>query len=666
MPKKKKQSEQPPFAKRDEQDKVNEVKLLEKWRRRVAIAVKLRSDWERDYQVEDCENFFLGRQLKRTAREQDLVLNHFRATIKTMVPNLVYTAPKFFVRPKSGLKQPAEELNASTGEGVLDAIATQDQNLKRAARLGTLQAFFRVGCLKAVYDPKLEPNPRAGEPVVVERDGGPLFDEQGQPVQARDPLTGKILLEPDRVMTDEVYRYAWVDAKHLLLPDEGPDRAKWSWIGEEITVPLDDAKEDTRFPESLRDQLESNTTIKDKDMKTQRRVTQNFEEDKLLKYIEVWDHKEKRRLVWADGQIFDKFLLDEPLPPGIESDPYSILSLGDPIMAPDPLPWPVPKTRSWLDPQRSYNVNRKQVDNGSRRAARKGYYTEGMFTSPEEVAKALQNPDDLAFAMVNDINQIPKFSDEPNLSNDIYRSIALTLADWRTLTGQTGARLATPESDTATEATFVERAAGLRDADDQDLVNDWLSETGSKMYQLVQQTLTMGIWIHLRGFSDQEIQKYLARIHGIQPEQLMLLQQQAPGLKDFIKARFGQAQMRRVTREALTFQADVTVEPGSARPKNLAADQFIIMKLVPMILQNPGVTKVPSLVRRILKAFDIVDERLIEELQAVGDLLIGIAANQAGRNQGNGNSGAGTGSTAGNPNLTAQLAGIQQQLGKGA
>src|SRR5690606_6921213 len=115
---------------------------------------------------------------------------------------------------------------------------------------------------------------------------------------------------------------------------------------------------------------------------------------------------------------------------------------------------------------------------------------------------------------------------------DIYKSITLCMQDWRILTGQTGARLADPESDTATEASFVERAANLRDADAQDVVNDWLSEAGHKMFQLVQATLTLDLWVKLRGMADTELGKYLERVYGLPQEVQIALERSIPAFHD--------------------------------------------------------------------------------------------------------------------------------------
>ena len=74
---------------------------IDKWRKRVEQARKLRKDWETDNQVVRSERYFLGDQHDRGVRSNDLVLNKFQATIKTMLPSLVVHEPTFYVRQRT-------------------------------------------------------------------------------------------------------------------------------------------------------------------------------------------------------------------------------------------------------------------------------------------------------------------------------------------------------------------------------------------------------------------------------------------------------------------------------------------------------------------------------------------------------------------------------------
>lgn len=642
------------------------LERLAKWKTRVDRAIKVRDDWERQYEVERCEQYFLGQQFDRGVRQSDLVLNHFLATVKVMKPNLLYGIPKFFVRPKPGRQAPVGELRASMSEGVLEFIAGQDQNLKQSGKLALLQSFFRIGVLKTVYDPCLEPNPRKGELIYArDEEGMPKTDADGKPMVQTDPLKGEPMTEPDEVMTDELYQFTYVDARHMLLPDEGADPQRWSWIGEQVMVTLSDAKADPRFPKTLRDQFEANTSLSAKDGMYQRLKT--VQEDDWFQYTEIYDRIGKRWIVWAEGQTFEDFLIDEMLPPGIEDHPYSLLILGDPILGPEPSPWPLPLTSSWLEPQREYNISRQQIMEGGKRSARKIVYDDGTFPDSDEAVKFLQDPSDMMAVKVSDVMRPPLVLPTPDINPAIYHNVPMMQNDWRIITGQTGARLSAPSGDTATEATFVERAANLRDADLQDAVQDWLSTAGGKMLQLVQGTLTLGLWIKMRGFSDKDFLKWAERYQGIPQERMMTLLQTMPQLKPMLMARFGDEKWQFITREELTFEADVSVAPGSMRPRNLDVERRNWLEFLRILGQFPQLALSRELLRKTAEKFEITDERMLDELSALAEKMVNIQNQVAGRNQGGEMNGGGAGSpTAGNPDIAALLAGVQGGLGGGA
>ena len=659
-PSKKLQSGTPLGPDAEAQAKTSE--LLELWRGRVKSAQRLRTDWEKEYAVQECEQFFLGKQHGKSGMSTDTVFNRFRATLRTQKPSLFYSNPKFFVRPKPGINAPVEETHAAIGEAVLEAIGGNDNCLKNAASFALWQAFFRVGVMKICYDPKLEPNPQQGQVIPLQGAQGVIVDENLQPVPLIDPLTGEPVVEPDEVLTDEVYTYEYVDAKCLLLPDDGPDPSKWTWIGEEIIVLLADAKEDARWPKAMRESLESNVTEKDEERGRTRREATN-ELDRKFKYYECYDRRSKRLFMWADGQQTDAFLVDRLLPDGIEDHPYAILNLGDPILGPRPSPWPVPYTRSWLDLQREYNTNRKQIQNAAKRSSRKIYYDDATFASPDEIDKAT-SPDDMVFVKLNSIERPPICLTEPALSSDVLKAVQLLDMDWRLITGTTGARTGSGDSNSATESRFVERAANLRDTDMQDLVGDWLSSAGKKMLQLVKKTLTLDLWVKLRGWGDSEFLTAIQERTGMPPTMLALLDTQMPGFKDMLRERIGSEQWRQVTREELTFEADVTIQPGSARPRNLDNEREAWLSFLTLLGQFPQLAFSRELLKETASKFDgMISERMVDELNALAMQMVGAQSQVAGHGGENQAPGSGDGSkTAGNPDMTAQMNGMMGGL----
>lgn len=639
---------------KDEPDQSAQRRLA-KWQARVARAVQVRKDHDTEFEVELCEKYFLGQQdMSQAGRVK---LNHFAATVKTMRPSLFLQSPKFYVRPKPGKPtKPVGGHVASVAEGVLDSIARQDEHLEQAAALAVLQSFWRIGVLKIAYNPRLEPNPRAGQPLYqMNEDGEPIRDPQtGDKVPLKHGLTGEPLVEQDTVLTDELYRWEWVDAANMLLPDEGPDPDKWSWLGEEVIVTLDEAKDDSRFPADVRATLRSNHSRRRTATESQRQA-HGEHDDEFFKYVEVYDLREKRQLIWAEGQDTPQFLVDEMIPDWMDNDPYSVLALGEPILGPDPSPWPVPVVRDWMPVQDEYNIRRRQIMEGAKRSGRKGMYTDGAFADEDEALKLMQSPDDMTFAKVTDMNQV-KILEAPDLNPGIYKDIPLLLNDWRIITGQTGARMASPDADSATEATFIERAANLRDATGQRLVLRWLGTAGTKMLQCLKATLTLDMWIALREMNDKEFTLYLERVYQIPVAQQALMTKLFPGVKEAFRERYGNEKWVCVTREQLQFEADVSVAPGSTRPKNLEAERSQFLQFLRVLGQAPQLALSRELMAYIARMFEIEDDRLLDELNALAMQMVQIQSKVAGREQG-GDSGMATGGAQAAPILAALMAG---------
>lgn len=583
----------------------------QRWETRVAAAKKLREQWETTYRVKELERLYTLGQETETPGEDRLFANHFFATVQAQKPALLPRSTSFLVKPRGGRK-PFGSLEANIQQAVLQTIATQDDNLWNDVSLALTQAFFRVGVLKVAYDPRFEPNPQFGEMPTAE--AGVFLEGEGGAPASGPPA------EPRTLLTDEVYRFEWVDARKLLLPDEGPNVRTWSWIGEEIEVPLEDAKEDPRFPASKRRQLKANGTA---DPQARDRTTPPDGSDPAadewarFRYYECWDIANKKLYVWADGQDFDDFLLEEDFPTGIDDHPFALVRFL-PITGPEPSPWPVPLTYNWLPLQQDYNLLRQQQSNAARRAARKFLYELATFPDEEELDK-FTSAADMQGVAVNDLARPPLMFGEASLNVDVSKAMALSSNDWRVVTGASGTRLGDPDADTATEAVLVEQSSALRDTDLRLLVDKWVAQAGRKMLQLVKQTLTLDLWVELRGFSDKEFQEFLqkpafATMLALQlgPENVpafLAALELSPGLQERFKQRFGQVKPMQVTRAQLQWEADVEVLPSAARP----LQQTQLLRLASVL--GPLAFGSPTFVEELLMSFDLPQgERIAEEI----------------------------------------------------
>jgi len=594
-----------PQPETDEPD--TDLELLAEWQHKIGHARRIRRDWEEHFQVEVLERFYAGDHLEYGAGSDraPIYLNHFAATVEAQRPALLPASVSFLVEPKPG-RPPQDRVQAKILGSVLDAIALEDGHLMPVLRLAATQAFFRFGVLKVTYDPQMYPNPDAGKPLLNALD------------EALVGPGGEQLTEPDQLMSEEVYRWQWVQASRMLLPDEGPDRSRWTWIAEEIEMPLDDAKQDPAFPAHLRTQLVSNGRLDE--MRPQFHYVPGQEDaaPEMFRYVECWDVSNERRYAWAEGQLFEGFLINETMPDGVEDHPYALF-MPLPILGPIPSPYPKPLTTDWLPLQQQYNIIRTQQIEGGKRAARKLGYDDNTFPDADEAQKYLSSPQDMQAVKLNDTAHPPVPLGDIPQSADVSRNIPYLLADWQRVTGATGTRLGNPDADTATEAVMAEQSANVRDSEMRTKINEWLAEAGRKMLQLVQQTLTLDLWVQITDLGDKELtdfmqtpgfQAYLALRVGPQnvPGVIQMLQSQ-PQAMELLRTRFGQLKPLRVSRAGLQMEAQVSVQPSTMRPVYRAQ----LLQLVQLL--GPAALLSPTLVEEVLNSFELPQgDRIAEEI----------------------------------------------------
>lgn len=619
----------------DEAKQAEDRRRLRLWRKRIAEARKLRKDWEKEYRVKETEEYYLGKQYG-SLPDNTAAINHFLATVRVTLPNLVFDDPKFLVRAKPGFSAPAVQTQAKVAEGALESVCKQDDNLRSASRFAVLQNFFRIAILKVVYDPTLEPNPKAGQPIFQQLATGEIaYDPMtGQPMPEVDPETQMPITEPEMVLSDEAYRFEWVDASKFLIPDEGPDMTKWPWVAEEIEMPLDEAKEDPRFPAELRamfrpskqedyDSAETDSSYSPDDSSGEK-----FDEEETFCYCVIYDLKKKAMYAVARDSSIKDFLIDGPLPDGIKDHPYAILPGWLPNIGPDGgSPWPLPFTNPWLDLQDEYNLRRLQMRNGASRSARKIAATKGMFENDEEARKALQSSTDMETFYVKDITKLPVVLEDPDISPAVYKDAQAVLSDWRLVTGQTGAKIGTPDADTATEATFVQQASNLRDADLQKDVNAFFRVAGRKMLQLIRDTITLEMYVNIRGMDDTTLAVYMQTVYGIPVQALMAF----PELKEEVVRRFGKNKMERVTREDLNGNFNVDVVPGSTKPRNLSVERTQWLEFLNLIATAPQIALSKLLLEETASKYDFINPAMVEEVHALAIQMVQASQMQAGR-----------------------------------
>jgi hypothetical protein len=624
---------------------MRKVELLGKLRGRVARGRRIRKEWEEKYRVVSLEEAFsdgpagFGSEDRDWDEQPDIPINRFLPTILSQLPSLFFQAPTFLVDVIDKAPQQPQVDRARMGEGLLASIANQDDQLEDSSKLALLQAFFRFGVLKDEYRPKMEPNPRRGEPLYERNQAGdPIRDETtGLARQATDD-DGNPLIEPAEVLTDEVFGFTWVDASRLILPDNGPDEKKWEWIAEEITISLEEAKEEERWPAHLRSQLTANSSDDyDHDDADDRAIILqgdemefDVKEEPRFTYIEMWDIRKKRRYMWAAGQVGGvEILFDKPYPDGIEDHPYAILRVIKNV-GPKPSPYPIPITAHWYNLAKEHEIRRNQQMNGARRSARKVFYDQSTFRDAQNAQKALQSNKDMEGVEVSDTTRLPIVQADEPLPGIIAQDLAALQSEWIEAVGLPSSA-AGRSLNSAKEAGIQAQTLDIRESDMRREISKWMAKAGKKMLQLLRANLTLEVYAKIRSFDDSEFKKYLAYAFDPQASEQLAM---SPSLRQTFLDRFGQSEWMAVTRDEINFEADVTVAPGSVRSRTIEAERQQILEFMQIIGAYPTLMQSRELMLLISELFEFVPAQLVDEVVALGEKMNQIEQMKAGRYQG--------------------------------
>jgi hypothetical protein len=368
--------------------------------------------------------------------------------------------------------------------------------------------------------------------------------------------------------------------------------------------------------------------------------------DKYITYIEMWDLRKRRHTIWAPGQTFSntQFLLDNPTPEYIENHPYALLLGYTPILAPKSCPWPMPYVYSWLPLQREHHVRRRQLITGANRTARKVFYEDGTFEDGNDAVNFLKSSQDMQGVKITDIQRPPVVHADPPLPTNIAQDLGLLEADWAFETGVSGARTGgrNKGSDSVYDSKVAVSSGEMRDLEMRHSVNIFLESAGKKMLRLLKSTLTLGMYIRLRGTNETSFLSYVALAYG---EEIARNIGQYPGIRASFDQRFGDDKWLRLSPEDLDFESDLMVAPGSARPRNQESEKQDFFQIIQLLSSPAGsvLTRSRALLTRVADMFEFFDASMIDEILAAAEQSMQLEQMKAGRMQGNDN-GAGPGS----------------------
>jgi hypothetical protein len=545
------------------------------------------------------------------------------STIRSAIPNLLYSNPKFTLTPKR------PEIDPDTGEDISwDRARSAELWLQHIwaeceanthTRSAIISAFLDLGIAKFGFAPTYADDDKRGViqydesgSIVIESQtdegyiiprlerGEFLLDEDGEYIFDED--TGIAVTHPGCIMREDFF-IEWVSARNVLFDPEGGNVLKnHRWIIEEWNRPLSEIRNDPRIAPSIRSEIKSNARIDEYgQLKTGLGEVESIErtgrpedaDDLRVTGFDVYDFVERRYYSIADcdgnEDMNNFFLVDRQIPPGLEHGPLRLLKFNE---EPGQV-YQKTDAEGMAKLELEYNITRSQL--ATHRNQSRARYLEvanqgfaGEDGGEVERSKFQSGASGVICRVKNPDGIVPARKDQ--VGNDFFAAIPNIKDDFREVAGQPGGADTVADADTATQASLLTAQADIRNNDRRDnLVSKFITELARGLLQVASANVTQVQFVKVRKSENDPLP----------------------------------FEFKQINPEDIAGEYDVEVAVGSTQPKNSARQVQLLERMVLLISQNPVIAMVEGLMERMFKAIDINDEKLIKELRALGEAMMG-------------------------------------------
>jgi hypothetical protein len=554
-------------------------KLQKDWEEQISRAKAARKKWADEFRIKLGRDYFEGRQNPGYPEDEWISCPKVYSHVMAQVPSLYSIDPYFYVKLNKSFKPDPQAIAEMEAKGKVRQASLNywkgELNLKAKARLGILDAFFEYGVLKVRRASDSKEHPHAGEPIL---------DDDGKRLKGED---GKPLTYPDTLPVNERYEITRVHPCDILWDeDAGPLEDSWRWVAHHIRMLKSEALEDGQYDKAAVNSIKATKASEEDEGKGKLRA---WISDKLKKkddaefvdIYEIYDLKKREMLAVAENA--DNLLIKpKPTPKGIEKHPFSFLR----FTLRDSSPYPIPPVSPAIDPQKEYSLTRSRWLTHRKRFNRK-YEVLDQAVADEELAK-LEVGGDGTVVKVQQRGAIGPIQDAPLDQQNILEMQHLN-NDMVECFGTPGAARAVADSDSATEASILDRRLEIREGDKLSMVVDWIVGLARKLDQLIQTHIDR----------DEAV-----KITGPQGEFWQTIKQE-----DY----------REIEGE---FEYSVNLGASQPRLPDIERAQmiaFISQVVVPM----PHVLTAPAFMKRMAELYHIEDEAVLQELMELGKKIMG-------------------------------------------
>jgi hypothetical protein len=550
--------------------------LQKKWEAKLQAAKKAREKWSEEFKTQMGRDYFEGRQNPGYPPDEWITVNKIYSHLQAQLPLLYSMDPYFYVKLKKSYSILPEDIAkyesmGKTRQAMLNYLKVE-LKLKEKARMGICDAHFEYGILKVRRASDLQDHPHAGEPILDDA-GEPLKDESGAE-----------MLYPDELPVNERYELFRIHPCDFLFDeDAGPLEDSWGWVAQHIRMSKADALKDKRFKTKAVKSAKPKTKAEGKQQGglitsiVDRFKTQD-DDEVYLDTWEIYDLKKREFLVLAEDAD-DLFLDPRSVPEGIEKHPFSILR----FTLRDKSPYPIPPVSPALEPQKEYSLSRSRRLTHRKRFNRKYEVVVGKLVNADTAMSKIESGEDGTIIEVQALGAVAPIADAP-LDQQEVLELQMMNNDLVECLGTPGSARGVADSDSATEASILDKRLEVREGDRLSMVVDWIIEAASKLDQLVQ--------CHID--RDEAV-----RITGVQGEFWQTIKE-----SDY---------------QDINGEYEYSVNLGASQPRlpEIERSQWIAF-MSQVVIPFPQILTAPNVMKRMAAMFHIEDEAAIEEFRQLG------------------------------------------------
>jgi hypothetical protein len=268
-----------------------------------------------------------------------------------------------------------------------------------------------------------------------------------------------------------------------------------------------------------------------------------------------------------------------PIPHGIETHPFSILR----FTVRDKSPYPYPPVSPAIDPQKEYSLSRSRLLTHRKRFNRKYEVDRNKLAEPDRDISKIESGEDGTIIEVMAPGAVTPIADAP-LDQQNLLELQYLNTDLVEIFGTPAQARGVADSDSATEASILDKRLEIREGDRLSIVADWVTDVARKLDQLVQ--------AHIE--RDEAV-----KVVGPEGEYWETVRE-----SDY---------------QNIDGEFEYSVNLGASQPRipQIERSQWIAF-MSQVVIPFPHILTAPSVMKRMAAMFGIEDEASLEEFRQIG------------------------------------------------